>query len=121
MNENDILSMIKAIKTKTGNVPGRIYCTEKMLEHLREMPQYNIIDREIYGIPIHVVKEGTLEDDKIFCVGDTMDTYKWYNGDIYWWSDIPIVTRYDGHCYKPIPDEDIPITEEEFLQILNGG
>lgn len=134
MNEKDIMEMIDVMCERTGNAPDRMYCTNDTLWNLRNVAELyfeaNSADRwftpKICGIPVTVVQDVVIENGKVLLSNGETDTY------------------YQVACNKSLPDwnewlnrihtdarksirprsttyEDVQITEEEFLKILNGG
>lgn len=142
----DIRRMIDEFYYRTGKTPEKLICGKGLFLRLCDEGEieYNIhhanpMMATFYGIPIvYFNNPDIIEDDKLIILGDNHDaeTYqvgRFYNTyDTRW--NIPM---WDDYCkyYKPtftfqpqyesVPkrdnQEEVSISEEEFLQILNGG
>lgn len=143
MNIEDVRKVIdETYRRSGGRMPVGLICGQKLFQTLCDEAkiEYDIGDgmvAKFYGIPIISAHDTNLvEDDKIVVLpGNWNETgfahdyyYDWWNKPIYYGYDPyymqpyrPIFqTQYLGTPMKDVND-DINISEEEFLKILNGG
>lgn len=146
MNIEDVIAAIDETYRRTGGrMPVRLICGRKLFQTLCDEAKIeydvgNVMTAKFYGIPITVVHNTELiEDDKIIVVpenwngtGQTTGTtgycYDWWNLPTYWERDPYYPQPWNPafqtrHLGTPMKDsmDDINISEEEFLKILNGG
>lgn len=143
----DIRRMIDEFYYRTGKTPERLICGRGLFQRLYDegRVEYNMhntypMTATFYGIPIVAVNNPDLiEDDKIIIVGDNhgAETYRvdrFYNTYDTWWNKPTFGDYYNYHpTFQPtfqiehvgVPMKDgyneISISEEEFLRVLNGG
>lgn len=146
MNMEDIRRMIDEFYYRTGKTPEKLICGKGLFMRLYDEGkiEYNIHHENpmmatFYGIPIVYVNNPDIpEDDKIIILGDNhgAETYRverFYNTHDIWRNRTTLDDYYKYYKptftfhpqYESVPkrddQEEVSISEEEFLRILNGG
>lgn len=143
LNIEDMIKVIdETYRRAGGRMPVRLICGQKLFQDLCDEAKIeydvgNVMVARFYGIPIISTNDTNLvDDDKIIVLpgnwnetGFTQDYYyDWWNRPTY-----NGFNPYNTQQYSPIfqtqyletpmrdVNDDIDISEEEFLKVLNGG
>lgn len=126
MNIEDVKKVIDETCRRTGGrMPARLICGQKLFRTLCDEAKIEVYDAgmaaKFYGIPITVVYDMNLvEEDKMIVVPENWDCIDYTTTYHYcdWWNK-PDYTQFQTQLKDA--SDDINISEEEFLKILNGS